>query len=174
MPVSLGFLLHDDAHRREALGPLQEIDVLLAEFDRKAALEALVRPEVGIERLLPGRVHDHDAGDPRSGHLRDDELDDRRVDDREELLRYGPADRKEARSEPARWDHAVADRLQAGRPVAHGRFSALTLNETGSVVRTANPVTARSARRSPDVSTSTESWPLSTVRRSTVGRSPVK
>src|SRR5438046_2745300 len=168
-------LLRDHApHGRHALGPLQKGDVLLAELNGQTALKALVRTEVRVERFLPGRIHDDHSGDPRRGHLRDDELDDGRVDDRQELLRDGPADRKKASPEPTGRDHAIPHRLEARRAVAHGRFSALTLKATGSVVRTANPVTARRARRSPDVSTSKLSSPLSTVRRSTVAPSPVK
>src|SRR5207249_267420 len=158
----------------QALGPLEWVDVLLAELDREATLEPLIRPEVGGAGLLPRRVHDHPPRDPGRGHLRDDELDDRGVDDRQKLFRHRPADREKARSEPARRDHAVPHRLLAWAAVAHGRFSALTLNAIGSVVRTANPVTATRARRSPDVSTSKLSSPLSTIRRSTVARSPAK
>src|SRR5207247_5598109 len=100
-------------------------------------------------------------------------LDDRRVDDREELLRYGPADRKEARAKPAGRDNAVADRPDSAVPVAHCRASALSVKLVGWVVRTANPVTARSGgRRSALVSMSRVSCPFSTACRSTVWRSP--
>src|SRR5207248_9774275 len=150
------------------------IDAFLAELDREAPLEPLVRPEVGVEGLLPRRVHDHHPRDPGRGHLRDDELDDRGVDDRQKLFRHRPADREKARSEPARRDHAVPHRLLARAAVAHGGFSALTLNAIGSVVRTANPVTATRARRAPDGSTSKLGSPLSTSRRSGVARSPAK
>src|SRR5207247_4920609 len=149
-------------------------DVRLPNRDGEAAFEALVGSEVRVERLLPRRVHDDHAGYPGRGHLGDDKLDDGRVDDGEELLRHCPADRKEARAEAAGRDHAISHRLQARRAVGHGRFSALTLNATASVVRTANPVTASRARRSADVSTSKLPSPLSTIRRSTVARSPAK
>src|SRR5438093_10377475 len=169
-----GLRLGHDPHGRQALGPLQKGDVRLAELNGQTALKALVRTEVRVERFLPGRIHDDYSGDPRRGHLRDDELDDGRVDDRQEPLRDGPADRKKASPEPTGRDHAIPHRLEARRAVAHGRFSALTLKATGSVVRTANPVTATRARRSPGVSTSKLSSPLSTIRRSTVAGSPAK
>src|SRR5207302_8701797 len=140
----------------------------------EAPLEPCVRPEIGVEGLLPRRVHDHHARDPGRGHLRDDELDDRGVADRQKLFRHRPADREKARSEPARRDDAVAHRLLARAAVALGRFSALTLNAIGSVVRTANPVTATRAGRAPDVSTSKLSAPLSTIRGSTVARAAAK
>ena len=124
---------------------LQKLDVLFAELDREPALEALVGAKVGVEGLFSGRVHDHHAGYPGRGHLGDDQLDDGRVDDGEKLLWDRAADRKEACAQSARGDHAVPHRLQARRAFAHGRVSALRLKATGSVVRTANPVTARSA-----------------------------
>src|SRR5207244_3209805 len=62
--VAFSLLLHHDAHRRKALGPLEKVDVLLAELDRKTALEPLVWPEIRVQRFLPGRVHDHHSRDP--------------------------------------------------------------------------------------------------------------
>ena len=149
MTVAFGFLLHDDANGRELLRPLQELDVLLTELHRQASLEAFVRTEVRVETLLARGADDDDAPDASGRHLRYDELDDRRVDHRQELFRDRPADRQEACPQPSSWDHAVVDRAHAVRRDAH-RCSTMTVKGAGWVVRTASPVTASSGgRRSP-------------------------
>src|SRR5438034_6849716 len=168
--VPFRLLLHDHPNGGELFGTFQERDVILPELHGEASLEPFVRTEVRVQRFLAGRDHDDDARDARCGKLRDDQLDDRRVDDREELLRYGPAERKEARAKPAGRDNAVAHRPDSAVPVAHCRASALSVKLVGWVVRTANPVTARSGgRRSALVSMSRVSCPFSTACRSTVG-----
>src|SRR2546428_4714514 len=173
VPVPLRFLLDHRPHCGELLGALQELDLLLSEFHREAPFEAFVPAEVRVEGLLSGRDHDDDAGDPRGRHLAHDHLDDGRVDDREELLWHGAADGQEARAEPAGRDDAVADGFERVLRPRHGRASDPTVKDTGTVVRTAKGVTATSGgRRSPEVSRSRVSAPVSTMWRSTVGRSP--
>src|SRR5206468_2845563 len=74
---------------------------------------------------------DDDPGNARRRELRDDQLDDGRVDQREELLRHDAADRQESRAEAARGNDAAADRPEAVRAGRHQRASALTVNATG-------------------------------------------
>ena len=108
--VPLRLVLHDDPDVRQLFGAREQVDVLLAEFDGKTMLEPLVRSEIRIERFLPRSDHDDDAVDSGARQLRNDELDDRRVDERQQLLRDGAADRQEACPEAAGGDDPIVDR----------------------------------------------------------------
>src|SRR6266542_2574201 len=146
----------------------------VARLVAKALLEARAGTEVAEQRLLPGRGHEDDPLDAALGALAHHEVDHRRVDEREQLLRHRPAEWQEARPQAAGDDNGrpylhhrglrprpltaaitaasgrVRSRLPTPRPPAasaHGcdhRFSADTVNGTSSVVRGAKPVTARS------------------------------
>ena len=171
MAVPFGLLLDDHPDGCEPLRPLQELDLVLPKLDRETTFEPLVG-EVRSSDSFPGpftittREIPAAAISATTSSMTGVSMIGRSsFGDR-------PADGKEARPEATRRDHAVPHRPKLRRAVGHWRVSALTLNATGSVVRIAKPVTARSARRSPVVSTSNVRSPLLTVCRSTVPRSP--
>src|SRR5207253_11009188 len=119
----------------------------------------------GVQRGLPRRANHDDLFDPGLYGLRDHDVDDRYVHERQHLLRDGLRDRKEARAESG----GRNDRDAHGR--GH-RFVTLTSKAPACVVSTAKAVTTSTAPRS---GTSTSRWsaPSSPVRaRVTAGGSP--
>jgi len=94
------------------LGHLREFADLLQLVELAASLEQRVqlgRPiEVILDRLLAPSRDDQDVGEPGADRLLDDELDRRRVDQRQHLLGHGLGGRQEPGAEAGGGDDGLA------------------------------------------------------------------